>query len=94
MCSQEGRDCIEMNANQNFNCSISCEGIYADVQWTEEALNTNKEDEEDATNGQSLSGKDNLRRLIKEYKELKKNVRHIRFDNAANRSNYGENFQQ
>ena len=48
------------------------------------------EDEEDE-NAQSLSGMDNLRRLIKEYKELKKNnVRHLRFDVAANTSTYGE----
>ena len=94
MCIQEGRDCIEMNANRNFNCSVSCEGIYADAQWTEEALNSIKDevlDEEDE-NAQSLSGMDNLRRLIKEYKELKKkNVRHVRFDVTSNTSTYGEN---
>ena len=95
MCTQEGRDCIEMNANQNFNCSISCEGIYADAQWTEEALNSTKEEEEEDENAQSLSGMDNLRRLIKEYKELKKkNVRHLRFDVTANASTYGENNNQ
>ena len=92
MCTQEGRDCIEINANQDFNCSISCEGIYADTQWTEEALNSDKEEEEEDENAQSLSGMDNLRRLIKEYKELKKkNVRHLRFDVTSNTSTYGEN---
>ena len=91
MCIQDGRDCIEMNANRNFNCSISCEGIYADAQWTEEALNSIKDEDEEDENAQSLSGMDNLRRLIKEYKELsKKDVRHLRFDVAANTSTYGE----
>ena len=84
-----------MNANRNFNCSISCEGIYADTQWTEEALNSDKEEEEEDENAQSLSGMDNLRRLIKEYKELKKkDVRHLRFDVTANRSTYGENISK
>ena len=33
MCSPTGRDCIEGAIGQDFNCSVSCEGIYADVQW-------------------------------------------------------------
>ena len=33
VCSPTGRDCIEGAIGQDFNCSVSCEGIYADVQW-------------------------------------------------------------
>ena len=33
MCSPIGRNCIEEAIGQDFNCSISCEGVYADVQW-------------------------------------------------------------
>ena len=32
-CSPKGRDCFESNSTLNFNCSVSCEGVYADVQW-------------------------------------------------------------
>ena len=33
ICDPKGRDCIERNSFSGFNCSVSCEGIYADVQW-------------------------------------------------------------
>ena len=32
-CSTKGRGCIEKNSIQDFNCSVTCEGIYADVHW-------------------------------------------------------------
>ena len=34
-CSPEGRDCIEDKSSWTFNCSVACEGTYADVQWVE-----------------------------------------------------------
>ena len=34
-CSPEGRECIENNFTSSFNCSVACEGMYADVQWVE-----------------------------------------------------------
>ena len=42
-CDPKGRDCIEDNAANTFNCSLSCEGFYADVQWVEDIQN-NQED--------------------------------------------------
>ena len=33
ICGPEGRDCIERNSAKSFNCSTTCEGMYADVQW-------------------------------------------------------------
>ena len=33
ICNPSGRDCIEHNSAETFNCSKSCTGIYADVQW-------------------------------------------------------------
>ena len=40
VCGLKGRDCIERNSAKSFNCSTTCEGIYADgwvVKETEEA---------------------------------------------------------
>ena len=34
-CSPHGRDCIENKSTSTFDCSVACEGIYADVQWVE-----------------------------------------------------------
>ena len=28
MCNLKGRDCIEKAVGQDFNCSLSCEGMY------------------------------------------------------------------
>ena len=32
ICGPRGWDCIEEKAHKNFSCSVTCEGIYADVQ--------------------------------------------------------------
>ena len=33
MCGLKGRDCIEKNSAQTYNCSTTCVGIYSDVEW-------------------------------------------------------------
>ena len=33
VCDEKGRDCIERSSTNTFNCSTTCVGIYADVQW-------------------------------------------------------------
>ena len=33
ICDAKGRDCIESISAGTFNCSTTCSGIYADVQW-------------------------------------------------------------
>ena len=49
-CSPTGRDCIERNSAETFNCSVNCEGFYADVQREEERTgdegHTGKKDED------------------------------------------------
>ena len=42
-CSPAGRDCIERNTIVSFNCSVSCEGIYADVQWVNDPIQEGEE---------------------------------------------------
>lgn len=48
ICNPSGRDCIEHNSAETFNCSTSCTGIYADVQWVgndiEEEINDHTDD--------------------------------------------------
>ena len=46
-CSPKGRDCIESNFTLTFNCSVSCEGVYADVQWVNEPFEEGEELKED-----------------------------------------------
>ena len=70
-CSPEGRDCIESKSAYTFNCSVSCEGIYADVQWVE-----NIEDEElvETELERRLGGlkSSDLSRLV--YNDLKREI--------------------
>ena len=44
VCDAKGRDCIEMNAAKTFNCSTTCVGMHADVQWHEYKIEDGMED--------------------------------------------------
>ena len=45
ICGPKGRDCIERNSTRSFNCSTTCEGIYADVQWVGRKIEEDVEDD-------------------------------------------------
>ena len=75
-CSPTGRDCIEKNSIESFNCSVTCEGIYADVQMRQMK-------ESDERKGEELD-KQKYIELISEYKKFKRNgVRHFRFNSSS-----------
>ena len=83
-CSPTGRDCIERNSAETFNCSVNCKGFYADVQWVEErtADEGRKRDEE--------MDKQKYLTLLSEYKDFKRSiVQHYSFNGVAE-TNYGE----
>ena len=78
-CRPTGRDCIEKNSAKNFNCSTSCEGVYADIHWKRDEEMTFEID------------KDKYAMLSSEYKNFKReNVKHFRFSSEASRSMFGE----
>ena len=62
ICRPKGWDCVEENANKNFSCMASCEGIYADVQILKEGSAETQEDME------------KISRLVNQYYEFKKNI--------------------
>ena len=86
-CNPRGRDCIEKNFAQTFNCNMTCEGIYADVALVQgkgpkEIL---KEKYPDGL------GNTDLLRLISKYKAFRRtHAQHFRFNSAANSSFFGE----
>ena len=43
-CSSKGRDCIESNYTKFFNCSTTCVGVYAYVQWSDYVIENGKVD--------------------------------------------------
>ena len=86
-CDPRGRDCIEKNYAQTFNCNVTCEGIYADV-----ALLQGKGPRE-ILKDKYLEGLGNmdLLRLISEYKAFRRTqAQHFRFNSAAKSSLFGE----
>ena len=86
-CDPRGRDCIEKNYAQTFNCNVTCEGIYADV-----ALLQGKGPKE-ILKDKNPDGLDNvdLLRLISEYKAFRRTqAQHFKFNSAANSSLFGE----
>ena len=96
MCGPMGRDCIEKNFAETFGCNVTCTGIYADIQWTDEPLM-----EEDtfvrhkvSKGKRAIQRKDMVRikmlRLISEYKAFKRDiVKHFRFDASSDTSFFG-----
>ena len=72
MCGPKGRDCIEKNYTKSFNCSPTCEGIYADVQWVGTKIEVMEDEEEE---GPVFKGNDvELKKLYKHIADLKKEM--------------------
>ena len=79
ICNSKGRDCIEKNFGGTFNCSTSCTGIYADVQWVgsdiEEEIKDDRyelEDLEVKSGDDMVQIYDLLKRELKREMELMK----------------------
>ena len=80
ICDTEGRDCIEKISVETFNCSTTCVGIYADVQWGGTTIKEDTYDEDSTINtGTGLKPKNRyndelldkvLRRLADLEKEM------------------------
>ena len=86
-CSPWSRDCIEKNFAQTFNCNVTCEGIYADVQLVK---GENPKEMMKDKNPEQLENT-NLFRLIFEYQEFKRTrVQHFRFNSEASTSMFGK----
>ena len=75
-CGPGGRDCIEKNSAETFNCSTTCEGMYADISQKAEMPKFDGR----------IKGKDKKKffELFSQYTDFKKeNVNHIRFSSEA-----------
>ena len=74
ICGPKGRDCIERNSTKSFNCSTTCEGIYADVQWVGKKIEEDVEDDEAEAAVEREVGEE-LAKVYKQLAELKKEVK-------------------
>ena len=79
-CTPEGRDCIEAKSSDLFNCSTTCVGIYADVQWEEKQIGDLVQD---VRKGKELD-REKFKEMVLEYKKFKKaEVKHFRFNTTG-----------
>ena len=77
-CGPEGRDCIEQNSAETFNCSMTCDGMYADINWKDGKMKDEKDREK-------------YTMLESEYQNFKKErVKHFRFSPLSFESNFGK----
>ena len=89
-CGPEGRDCIERHSTLDFNCSVTCEGIFADTVHLDVDTTEEKARGSFGQNGAELDRK-KFKKLVSEYKNFKKkNCRHFRFNSAANATKFGK----
>ena len=77
-CTPEDRDCIENNSAETFNCSMTCEGMYADIgRKTAEMKNE--------------MDKEKYSELSSEYRNFKREyVKHFEFSSAAPSNMFGK----
>ena len=78
-CTPKGRDCIKKHSSKSFNCRTTCEGVYADVQCTEEGMK------------EEIEQRSQISRLINEYnKYKKKKIQHFVFNASAKSTYFGK----
>ena len=78
-CDRKGWDCVERNFDNNFTCSVSCEGIYADIQLALLGGEEKKADEGKVT------------KLIDQYENFKRRtLPNFRFNPQKGTTHYGK----
>ena len=76
ICGPKGRDCIERNSTRSFNCSTTCEGIYADAQWVGKEIEEMEDEELGEDVETEFKGKvdENSNKLLTRLAYLEKEV--------------------
>ena len=69
ICGPTGRDCNERSSSKSFNCSTTCQGIYAGVQWVEKKIEEDEKDKAEEIIERKIKG-DVGEELVKVYKQL------------------------
>ena len=77
VCKPRGRDCIEKNSAETFNCSTTCVGIYADVQWVGNIIEEKTDEDFKEDIGSDMRAKDReyvLEKMQRRLTELERRV--------------------
>ena len=93
-CGPVGRDCIEKKSTQTFNCSVTCEGVYADVHWITDIIKEEVEDKlvEEEVEVKLLPGEvgDELKKMQKQLSDMKLMHKSLRKEMEASFGKRGE----
>ena len=86
-CNFKFQDCIVKNAEKTFNCSVSCRGIYADVEFADERVLQVK----NGLNQREEVDRAKLMKVIEEYQDNKERyLRNFQFNAYSNSSTFGK----
>ena len=70
----KGRDCIEKNSSLDFNCSSTCDGLYADVQWVDEETEDVPEEDMVEMTFKGMPGDDLQRFMLSRIVEIERKM--------------------
>ena len=87
ICNPKGRDCIESNSTQDFNCIDTCVGLHADVDLVEDKVGLISKQNTTKGSGQR---RQHLNNMIEEYRTFKNNsVKSFIFNASAKWTHFG-----
>ena len=97
LCPPKVRECFEEKHSQDFNCSVSCVGLYADVEWVEEMVGMEGDRKQmwidlkgEIGKRQSKENSEKVSKLLKEYNDFKRKIiRHFYFNATASPPRFG-----
>ena len=77
-CNPAGRDCLDRFSGHTFNCSMTCEGIYSDVQWLDDMQEDMKDKlvEQEIEIGGEVDGE--LTKMKRLYNDLRKEMERLK----------------
>ena len=70
-CNPEGRSCIEKNFAETFDCNMTCEGVFADVQWVDEQMEEPEEQEQVEVKFNNVFEEEFFAKLMKRMQRMK-----------------------
>ena len=99
LCPPKVRQCYEEKHSQEFNCSVSCVGLYADVEWMEEMVGVGGDRKQkridmkgEIGRKQSKENSEKVSKLLNEYNDFKKkSIRHFYFNATTSSLKFGKN---
>ena len=70
-CNPEGRSCIEKNFAGTFDCNMTCDGIFADVQWVDEQMEEPEEHKQVEVKFKNIDEEEFFAKLMKRMQRMK-----------------------